>query len=141
MDIRGFSVAELKIIIDAIQAATFVTKDKTNELVKRIAAIGGTHKVDILKSNIVCFNTHKHSNEGIYDNVEVLEEAIQEKKQASFYYFDKDEKGNRVYRKDKKRYVVEPMALISNEDNYYLMCVSSKYDAITNYRVDLWRMW
>ncbi len=136
VDRRGFSVAELKIIIDAIQAATFVTKDKTDDLVKRVAAMGGTRKVDILKSNIVCFNTRKHSNEGIYDNVEVLEEAIQGKKQASFYYFDKDEKGNRVYRKNKKRYVVEPMALIFHEDNYYLMCFSSKYDGITNYRVD-----
>lgn len=28
------------------------------------------------------------------------------------------------------------MALIFNEDNYYLMCFSSKYDGITNYRVD-----
>lgn len=136
VDRRGFSVAELKIIIDAIQAATFVTKDKTDDLVKRVAAMGGTRKVDILKSNIMCFNTCKHSNEGIYDNVEVLEEAIQGKQQASFYYFDKDEKGNRVYRKNKKRYVVEPMALIFHEDNYYLMCFSSKYDGITNYRVD-----
>ena len=123
-------------MIDAIQAATFVPKDKTEDLVNRIAAMGGTRKVDIIKSNIVCFNTRKHSNEGIYDNVEVLEEALQAKKKASFYYFDKDEKGNRIYRKDKKRYEVDPMALIFHEDNYYLMCYSSKYDGITNYRVD-----
>ncbi|MCR5487111.1 MAG: WYL domain-containing protein [Lachnospiraceae bacterium] len=133
---RGFSVPELKIMIDAIQAATFVTKEKTEDLVNRIAAMGGTRKLDIIKSNIVCFNTRKHSNEEIYDNVEVLEEALQAKKKASFYYFDKDEQGNRIYRKDKKRYKAEPMALIFHEDNYYLMCFSSKYDGITNYRVD-----
>lgn len=28
------------------------------------------------------------------------------------------------------------MALIYNEDNYYLMCFSSKYESIANYRVD-----
>ena len=28
------------------------------------------------------------------------------------------------------------MALIFNEDNYYLMCYSSKYDNICNYRID-----
>ncbi len=135
-NIRNFSVAELKILIDAIQAASFVTKEKTEDLVSRIAAMGGTRKRDILKSNIVCFNTRKHSNEKIYDNVEVLETALQAKKQASFLYFDKDEKGNVVYRKNKNRYVVEPMALIYNEDNYYLMCYSPKYKGITNYRVD-----
>lgn len=133
---KEFTIAELKIMIDAIQAASFVTPEKTDDLVNKVASMGGSSKVDILKSNIVCFNARKHTNEGIYDNVEVLEEAIQAKKQASFYYFDRNEKGQRVYRKDKKRYVVEPMALIFNEDNYYLMCFSSKYDGITNYRVD-----
>lgn len=136
VDRRGFSVAELKIMIDAIQAASFVTKDKTDDLVYRIAAMGGTRKGDILKSNIVCFNTRKHTNEEIYSNVEVLEKALQAKTQASFFYFDLNEKGERVYRKEKKRYVVEPMVLIFNEDNYYLMCFSSKFDGITNYRVD-----
>ncbi|MCR5205685.1 MAG: WYL domain-containing protein [Lachnospiraceae bacterium] len=139
-DVRTFSIAELKIMIDAIQAAAFVTKEKTDDLVARLAAIGGTKKKEILKSNIVCFNTRKHTNENIYDNVEVLEEAIQAKKQASFLYYDRDEKGNIIYRKEKQRYMVEPMALIFNEDNYYLMCYSSKYDGITNYRVDRMEM-
>ncbi|MEF2675242.1 MAG: hypothetical protein U0M70_03285 [Eubacteriales bacterium] len=86
VDQRGFSVAELKIMIDAIQAASFVTKDKTDDLVYRIAAMGGTRKGDILKSNIVCFNTRKHTNEEIYSNVEVLEKALQAKTQASFFF-------------------------------------------------------
>lgn len=38
--------------------------------------MGGTRKEDIVKSNIACFNARKHSNEEIYDNVEVLEEAL-----------------------------------------------------------------
>lgn len=41
-----------------------------------------------------------------------------------------------VYRKNKKQYIAEPMALIMNNNNYYLMCFSSKYDGITNYRLD-----
>lgn len=133
---RGFSVAELKIMIDAIQAASFVTPDKTDDLVYRIAEMGGSRKADILKSNIVCFNTRKHTNEDIYKNVEVLETALQAKTLVSFYYFDRNDKGERVFRKEKKRYMVEPMALIFHEDNYYLMCFSSKYNGITNYRVD-----
>ena len=133
---RSFSVAELKIMIDAIQAASFVTTNNTDDRVNRIAEMGGSRKADILKSNIVCFNTRKHTNEDIYKNIEVLEEALQGKTMASFYYFDRNEKGERIYRKDKKRYMVEPMALIFHEDNYYLMCFSSKYDGITNYRID-----
>lgn len=35
-----------------------------------------------------------------------------------------------------EKYVAESMSLIFNEDNYYLMCFSSKYYGINNYGVD-----
>lgn len=85
---------------------------------------------------MLCFNTRKHSNECIYYSVGFLEKALRDHKKASFFYYDLNENGEKIYRKNKKRHVVEPMALIYNEDNYYLMCYSSKYDGICNYRVD-----
>ncbi len=57
---RSFSVPELKILIDAVQAASFITGKKTAELIDKIAELGGSHKAEILKSNMVCFNTRKH---------------------------------------------------------------------------------
>lgn len=63
---RSFSVPELKILIDAVQAASFITDKKTAELIDKIAELGGSHKAEILKSNMVCFNTRKHSNKSIY---------------------------------------------------------------------------
>lgn len=133
---RSFSIPELKIMIDAVQAASFITEKKSAELINKIAYLGGSHCAEILKGNMVCFNTRKHSNEAIYYNVGFLEEALEQKKKASFYYFDLDENSSKVYRKNRERYIVEPMALIFNEDNYYLMCYSSKYGEVCNYRVD-----
>lgn len=133
---RGFSVPELKILIDAVQAATFITEKKTPELVEKIAALGGSHRAEILQENIVCFNTRKHSNELIYYNVDCLENAIQNNKKVIFLYYDLDEHGEKVYRRDGHHYVVEPIALVFNDDNYYLTCYSAKHDGTANYRVD-----
>ena len=133
---RSFSVPELKILIDAVQAASFVTEKKTAELIEKIAALGGSHCAEILKSNMVSFNTRKHSNESIYYNVDYLEDAIEQKKKVIFYYFDLDANGNKVYRKDHHHYVVEPIGLVFNEDNYYLMIYSARHDNTANYRVD-----
>ena len=94
---RSFSVPELKILIDAVQAASFVTEKKTTELIDKIAALGGSHKADILKSNMVCFNTRKHSNESIYYSVGFLEDAIKQQKKVIFYYYDLNENGEKVY--------------------------------------------
>lgn len=133
---RSFSVPELKILIDAVQAASFITDKKTKELIGKIAELGGGHRADILRSNMVCFNTRKHSNESIYYNVDFLEEAILQQKKVIFRYFDLNEHGEKVYRRDGHHYVVEPIGLVFNEDNYYLMIYSSRHGNTANYRVD-----
>lgn len=133
---RSFNVPELKILIDAVQAANFITSRKSSELISKIAALGGSHQAEILTENMVIFNTRKHSNERIFYNIDCLEKALRQKKKVSFYYFDLDENGCKAYRKEKQRYITEPVALIFYEDNYYLMCYSSKYGTKCNYRVD-----
>ena len=133
---RSFSIPELKILIDAVQAANFITDKKSAELIDKISALGGSHQADILKGNLVCFNTRKHSNETIYYSIGYLEEAIQKQSKVLFRYYDLDEYGEKIYRRDGHRYVVEPVALVFHEDNYYLVIYSAKHDGTANYRVD-----
>lgn len=133
---RSFSVPEIKILMDAVQAAKFITPGKSSALIEKLAALGGSHQAEILKENIICFDTRKHTNEMIFYNVQALEDAIREHKKASFQYFDLNEKREKVYRRDGERYTVDPMALVYNEDFYYLMSFNSNHDAITTYRVD-----
>ena len=133
---RSFSIPELKILRDAVQAANFITEKKTAELVDKIANLGGSHRAEILKSNIVNFKTTKHSNEQIFYNVDALEQAIDQQKRVLFRYFDLNEYGQKVYRREGHRYVVEPIALVFNEDNYYMLCYSSKHEKTSTYRVD-----
>ena len=133
---RSFSVPELKILIDAVQAASFITEKKTAELIGKIASLGGSHQAEILKSNLVHFNTRKHSNEQIYYSVDTLENAIQNNKKVIFYYYDLDENGTKVYRRSHHHYVVEPISLVFIEDNYYLISYSTRHDSTANYRVD-----
>ena len=132
---RSFSVPELKVMMDAVHGASFITEKKSEELITKIASLGGSHMAELLKRNQTCFNIHRHSNESIYYSIDACEHALQQKRRLAFYYFDLNEKLDHVYRKNKKRYEVDPMALIFN-NNYYLMCFSSKYDGITNYRLD-----
>lgn len=133
---RSFSVPELKVMMDAVHGASFITEKKADELIGKIASLGGGHQAELLKRNQTCFNTHRHSNEAIYYTIDACEHALQQQRRLAFYYFDLNEKLNHVYRKSKKLYEVDPMALIFNNNNYHLMCYTSKYDGITNYRLD-----
>ena len=82
------------------------------------------------------FNITKHTNESIYYSVNEIERGIIEGKKVSFFYFDYNARGERVFRKDKKRYVVNPYATIFSNDNYYLVCYSDKYKNVAHYRID-----
>lgn len=54
---RAFDIPELRILMDAVQAANFITEQKSAELIDKIAALGGSNQAKLLKSNIVEFNT------------------------------------------------------------------------------------
>ena len=47
-----------------------------------------------------------------------------------------DEHGEKIYRREGHRYVVEPVALVFHEDNYYVVVYSAKHDSTANYRID-----
>lgn len=130
-----FSTPELRILIDTVQSAQFITEQKTEELVDKIAALGGKYKADILK-NGVYFDVQKSANEAIYNNVLSLDEAINLNKKVSFRYFDYNENGENIYRKNGERYLVNPVALVFNDDCYYSVCYSDKYKNLSNYRID-----
>ncbi len=138
---RELTIPEIKILIDAVQAASFITEKKTAELVEKVAALAGSHNAELLKKNMVCFNTRKHTNEAVLYTVDSIEDAIIRKKKIAFNYFHLNEKAERKYvltpTGRKKRYYVEPVALVFNEDNYYLMGYMARHPGKTaSYRID-----
>lgn len=130
-----FSVAELRILIDAVQSSIFITEKKTEELVEKIANLAGSFKADTLK-NGVYFDIQKYKNEDIYNNIAKIDEAINSDRKVSFRYFTYDENAEISYKKDGARYKINPVALAFANDCYYLICFSDKHQSLSNYRVD-----
>ena len=133
---RKFDMPELRILIDAVQAASFITSKKTKELVDKIAHLSGSRSAEVLKSNVVEFNTAKSTNESIYYAVNEIALAIKDGKQVEFLYFDKDVNKKRIYRKNGAKYLVSPVATIFSNDKYYLVCYDDKHKDISHYRID-----
>lgn len=133
---RSFNIPELKVLIDAVEASHLLTESKTQELIEKIAALAGSNQAEVLTSNIVRFNTVKPTNECIYYTIQILEEAIREKKKVTIHYFHLNERREKVYRSENGIHTVEPIALVYNNDRYYLTCYNPKADRNYNYRLD-----
>lgn len=100
----------------------------------KLLILGGSHRAELRQSNIVKFNTTKSINENIY-SINEINAAIENGKKVSFEYFDFNEKHERVYRRNGKRYYVNPLATIY-DDNYDLICYYGKYEGVVHYRID-----
>ena len=138
---RTFDMPEIQILMDAVQAAGFITEKKTKALVGKIAQLAGSGKAAVLKQNIVEFGTVKTANENVLYSVNEINAAINRGCKISFLYFDYDFRRERAYRKDEggenaREYVVSPLATVFSNDRYYLLCHSDKHDGIVHYRVD-----
>ena len=133
---RQFSSPEIHILMDAVQAASFITHKKTDELVDKIADLAGSQKGLVLKKNIVQFNTAKRTNENIYYSVNEIVTAINNRQKIIFLYFDYNEKHERVYRRNGHHYVVSPVATVFADSHYYLVIYDKRYNKISHYRID-----
>lgn len=131
-----FSMPELKIIINAMEAAEFINESTTEKLIRKIAYLGGKYQAEeILNGHTKAIKT-KHSNKKIYYSIYTIEKAIEQNKRISFFYFDLDVNAQKVYRKDKQIYTTEPLAIVQDKDNCYLVSYNEKYNNKTHYRVD-----
>ena len=68
--------------------------------------------------------------------VDVVNEAITQKKQISFQYFEYNVKKERKLRFDGYWYKFSPWRLVWNGDFYYIVGWYEKYNKVMNYRVD-----
>lgn len=48
---RQFEIAELKLLIDAVQSSKFISKERSEQMVSKIVTLAGQHKAEELKRN------------------------------------------------------------------------------------------
>lgn len=139
---RSISVPEVLILMDAVQAAGFITEKKTAELVDKVAKLAGSQRGEVLKRNVVEFSVPKSKNENILYSVSEISQAIVRRKKIRFYYFDYDEGYNRAYRMSKKDpqkkrgYKVNPLGTVFDGGYYYLFCYDDFFGGVSHYRID-----
>lgn len=132
---REFELAELKLLVDAVQSSRFITSRKSRSLIKKLELLAGKQDAGKLQRQVYVAGRIKTENESIYYNIDNIHRAIQENRQISFQYLDWNLKKELVPRVGGKR-KVSPWALIWREENYYLAAYDSVDGIMKHYRVD-----
>lgn len=132
---RHFDAAEIALLADAVQASKLSAIQKQTLTKKLMTTMGDFQATELTVAGR--FGTMpKRNNRHIIYTIDTLKQAIANNKRVSFKYYSLDYQKNKVYRRGGERYTVNPLVVVWNKDNYYLVCYYDKYDGTATYRID-----
>jgi predicted DNA-binding transcriptional regulator YafY len=133
---RDFELAELKLLVDAVQSSKFVTAKKTNDLIRKIENLASKYEASKLQRQVYVAERIKTMNESIYYNVDKIHSAIGSNVKIKFQYFQWNLDKTMELRKNGEFYCISPWALSWDNENYYLVGYDCEAEIIKHYRVD-----
>lgn len=138
LNTKKFELAELKLLVDSIQASKFITEKKSKELIEKLTSFASQYERTQLNRQLAVQGRIKTMNESIYYNVDEIHRAIAGNCQIRFDYMRWNLQKKLEKSKDKV-YQVSPWALTFSDENYYLIAYDAEDDTIKHYRVDKMR--
>ena len=133
---REFELAELKLLVDAVQSSRFITTRKSRELIGKLEQLASRHDAGKLRRQVHVVGRVKAENERVYYCIDALHRAIQGNRQITFRYLEWNENGQLEPRRQGRLYRVSPWELIWREENYYLLAWDEPAAMMKHYRVD-----
>ncbi len=133
---RSFELPELKLLVDSVQSAKFITEKKSSVLIRKLESFVSKYDAKYLQRQVIISGRVKSINENIYYNVDRLHEAISSDRQIRFRYFQWNIKKEMQFRRNGAWYTASPWCLMWDDENYYMVAYDSSVKKIKHYRVD-----
>jgi len=133
---RDFELAELKILVDAVQSSKFITHRKSNELIKKIEGLTSVYGARQLDRQVYVSNRIKNANESIYYLIDYIHRAISEDSSILFKYTVWLPSKEKMQKKSGQDYKISPWALCWDDESYYMIGYDTDAQIIKHFRVD-----
>lgn len=133
---RTFQIPEVRLLIDAVNSAGFITPKKSEELINKLKALLSENQAKAVAPQVYSEDVVKCDNEQIYIIIDQLDSAINRGKKVRFIYRTRniDKENKKSY--TSKTFVVSPYAMLWKNDRYYLVCNKSTHNNLINLRLD-----
>ena len=133
---RSFELPELKLLVDAVQSAKFITEKKSRDLIRKLESLASIYEAKYLHRQVLISGRVKAENEQIYYVVDMLHEAINTGRQIRFHYSGWTMKKKLELKAHGNWFQVSPWHLMWDDENYYLVALDHLDQKVKHYRVD-----
>lgn len=118
-----FEPYELRLMAESVQASKFITQEKANTICNKIRKnLADKHTQNKLTRKAYVAQRTRSQNDGVVEEADILQEAIEGNKKVQFRYFHytPDKSKKKTYSKSGDLFIVNPFALYWDNSNYYL---------------------
>ena len=133
---REFEIPELKLLVDAVSSSRFISAARSEQLIGKLSAMASEYEKERIAPRIFTSDRIKANNPHLYYVVDMLIQAVQNKKKVRFQYGEFDADKRKILRNDGEIYINSPYGCLWNDDFYYLVGYSDKHDKVVTFRVD-----
>ncbi len=133
-DGRPFEVSELKILIDALSSAKFITEGISQALIAKLLTLTTADNARLLRRHVTVEGRVKSENRLGYYSVDIINTAIDLRRKIYFKYTDYDVNKQRYTLE--QGYTLSPYDLIWDGNYYYVRGFCDERQAMRNFRVD-----
>lgn len=134
-----FEPRELRLMIDSVQSARFITETEAVSLTSKIKGLADIYTKQSLERKAYVSERISNMKESVVSRTDTIHEAISLDAQISFKYvhYNPSLRGeNKRYSRNGEPYKVSPFALYWNNGNYYLYAYVSEREAMRFFRID-----
>ncbi len=130
---RLFEDVELKYLVDAVLSAEYLPQNHSMDLIDKLASLSSVYFKKNIESVKQIGVLNKTDNKSIFYTIDLLLEAIREKKSVRFCF----NRYNRELKLEpKKTHDIMPYQLILKKHQYYLIGFADGEEAFRSFRID-----
>ena len=136
---HDFTDSELRLLVDSLLFSTHLPYNQCRDLVEKLERLSSKYFHTRIRHIHTMPNLRPH-NDQIFLNVDLIDEAIENKMQIAFnyckYHVDKKMHKKLNEKGEETKYIINPYQMVAKDGNYYLICNREGYTNLSNYRID-----
>lgn len=133
---QEFEDYELKILVDAVASAKFLTLDDSRRLIKKLKKLATKDVEKIIDATLIMDENLKLKDKKFNLKFNIIMRAITDHKQIRFQYIERNSSSKKKLRYDGYFYQVSPYFIVLENNEYFLICNPNSHRHATIFRIE-----
>lgn len=134
---QEFEDYELKMLVDAVARAKFLTIEDSRSLIKKIKNLSTREGEKLIDATTILDSSIKIADSRFKLKYDLIMRAISDRKQIRFQYYELAKGNKKVFKRNGYVYQMSPYYVALDNDEYYVIGNPNTHNHATHFRIEM----